>query len=99
MWMWKMKQCGCNPVQEQFEFPILDNIFTKINNENLNINNCCRLQKDKENFCELKNKVICDFQQIIKKLECGIQPDLEFLLEEISYIYIYDNNTVLFEQK
>ena len=38
---------------------------------------------------ELKDKVICEFLEIIKQLECGIQPNLEFLLEEISLIDIY----------
>jgi len=40
---------------------------------------------------ELKDKVICEYNRIIHQLECGIQPDLEFLLEEISLIDIYEN--------
>ena len=40
---------------------------------------------------ELKDKVICEYERIIHQLECGIQPDLEFLLEEISLIDIYEN--------
>ena len=80
-----MKQCGCNPIQYPYEFPILtnsENNFSNIYIEDYypNINN----------LCELKNKIICDFYSIINKLECGIQPDLEFLLQEISLVYIYN---------
>lgn len=39
---------------------------------------------------ELKEKVICEYNKIIHQLECGIQPDIEFLLEEISLIDIYE---------
>lgn len=38
-------------------------------------------------IAELKQKIICEFQDILQKLNCGIQPDLEFLLEEISVVY------------
>ena len=40
---------------------------------------------------ELKDKIICEYERIIHQLECGTQPDLEFLLEEISLIDIYEN--------
>lgn len=78
--------CGCNsPRQERFEFPIQD--ITSISNINLHIDEDIF---DPEELCKLKNKVICEFLDILNKLECGIQPDLEFLLQEISLIYIYD---------
>ena len=77
-----IKNCLCNPTQEPFEFPIQDNCYQV----NTIIQDCL----PKSNLCELKKKVIFDFQDIVNKLECGIQPDLEFILEEISLIYIYD---------
>jgi hypothetical protein len=43
------------------------------------------------NINELKNKIICEYLGIIDKLECGIQLDLEFLLEEISLVDILEN--------
>jgi hypothetical protein len=43
------------------------------------------------NLQELKNKIICEFLGIIDNLECGIRPDLEFLLEEISLVEIEEN--------
>lgn len=78
-----MKNCRCNPISEPFEFPIID----KENNTDIHIED---YYPDLCNLCELKEKIICDFQSIISKLECGIQPDLEFLLEEVSIVYIYD---------
>lgn len=77
-----MKSCRCNPVQEPFEFPIIE--------KNINLKLCVEDYSEPCDLCELKEKIICDFQSIIRKLECGIQPDLEFLLEEISIVYIYE---------
>lgn len=39
-------------------------------------------------WCNLQSKVICDIQKVIKQLECGIQPDIEIILEEISLIFM-----------
>ena len=39
-------------------------------------------------WCTLQQKVICDFQKVIKQLECGIQPDIEIILEEISLLFM-----------
>lgn len=75
-----MNRCGCNPKPTQFEFPIEDK------EEFLQ---CCSCHEEKD-FCELKNKIICEFFDIINKLECGIQPDLEPILEDISIVYIYE---------
>lgn len=79
--------CRCSkPKQERIEFPIQDTTYginSYPNEDNDDILN-------PQELCELKNKVICEFLDIIKKLNCGIQPDLEFLLQEISLIYIYD---------
>ena len=82
-----MKQCGCNPIQEQFEFPINDD----------NINYQFEFgQPDSKDFYKLKYKIIQDFQEIIRLLECGIQPNLELLLQEISLIYINDERNIVF---
>ena len=78
------KDCLCRkPNNGYFEFPIEDDIIVEANN---NTNSCANYI----NTCELKNKVIREFQDILKQLQCGIQPDLEFILQEISLIYIYD---------
>lgn len=44
--------------------------------------------KEEGDICELKLKVICEFHKIIQKLECGDQPDLNEILEEISLIFM-----------
>lgn len=75
-----MNRCGCNPISEKFEYPILDNF------SDIFIAECPK----KENLCKLKQKIICEFLDIINKLKCGIQPDLESILEEISFVYIYE---------
>lgn len=84
-----MKQCNCNHTSEQFEFPIIDD----------NINYKFKFkQSNSGDFCKLKYKIICDFQEILNSLKCGIQPDLELLLQEISLIYINnEKNIVLFK--
>lgn len=92
-----MNKCGCIPVQEKIEFPIIDP--TNIINPN---NNSSSLIEDynppcqRDTLCDLKNKIIKDFRKILFQLECGIQPDLEFLLQEISLLYI-SNDTILFK--
>ena len=80
-----IRGCGCKSINNQFEFPILDDI----NNVNLDLI-IEEYYPNVNSLCELKNKVICEYKDIINKLNCGIQPDLEFLLQEISFIYIYD---------
>lgn len=37
---------------------------------------------------DLKRKAIVDLEEILQQLECGIQPDLELLLEKIALIEI-----------
>lgn len=78
-----MRGCGCNPIPVPYEFPINDSISSNIGSdvifESIDLN--------QGTICELKQKIICDFYNILRKLECGIQPDLEFLLEEISVVY------------
>ena len=82
-----MKQCGCNPIPEQFEFPIIDDNIKKYKFD---------FGTNSQDLCQLKYKIICDFQDVIKSLECGIQPDLELLLQEISLIYINDERRIVF---
>lgn len=77
-----MNRCGCNPKPEPYEFPIID-----IQQDNILLP---QNQVDYDNICQLKQKTISEFLDIIDQLECGKQPSLEFLLEEISLIYIYE---------
>jgi hypothetical protein len=35
---------------------------------------------------KLKEKVICEFKTLLKKIGQGYKPDYEFILEEISFI-------------
>lgn len=78
-----MNRCNCNPVQEPFEYPIY----------NINLDKYKKQKKiflTLNNIQELKEKIICEYLEIIDKLECGIKLDLEFLLREISIVYIND---------
>lgn len=71
-------RCNCNPVPEKFEFeiPIQPVVITI-------------LPRKEQDLTKLKQKIICDYYDILNKLECGIQPDLQILLEEISLIDTY----------
>ena len=80
-----MNRCGCNPVWEPFEFPILRNQMDSYKGQ------LQELFPIINNIEELKRKIICEYLGIIDKLECGIQLDLEFLLEEISLVDILEN--------
>lgn len=73
-----MNRCGCNPIQEPYEFLIDSQVPNTIE----------PIFSEVEDLCELKNKVICNYLGILDKLECGIQEDLEFILKDILYIYI-----------
>ena len=81
-----MNRCGCNPIPEPFEFEITDfnNLKTfksPLSKELFPLVNDLR---------ELKDKIICEYLQIIDNLECGIKPDLGFLLEQISLVEIME---------
>ena len=70
----------CNkPILEQFEFPIQETNYSKIE----------PFYFENKNTTDLKENVICEFLHILDQLECGIQPNLEMILEEISLINIY----------
>ena len=76
--------CKCNPLPEKFEFIIQDSGNYS--------NNTIEISQEDSNYYntdQLKEKTICDFLHILDQLECGIQPDLEIILEEISLINIY----------
>lgn len=78
----RYSNCGCIEINSRLqEFPIPDSIvmYPKLNLVRQSID---------EIEC-LKKKVICEYNEILRQLECGIQPDIENLLEEISLIDIY----------
>ena len=80
-----MNRCGCNPIQEPFEFKILEDFKGSYKGK------LQELFPIINNIDDLKNKIICEYSGIIDKLECGIRLDLEFLLEEISLVDILEN--------
>lgn len=84
-----MTRCGCNPIPEPFEFKIQDSV--RLNNLN---GYSTELFSQQNNLQELKDKIIYEYLKVIDNLECGIQPDLENILEEISLIYINDNEPI-----
>lgn len=72
--------CGCNPpLPTPYEFKIIDDPLKYINS-NVKLPN----STDRER-CLIK-KIVGEYLDIINKLECGIQPDIENLLQEISLI-------------
>ncbi len=78
--------CGCIEIKhEPLEFEITGPVP--------NLTKCPFIlpNTSEEDWCRLKSKIIFDFQDIVKKLECGIQPDIELLLEEISILYMNSN--------
>ena len=77
-----MNRCGCNPIQEPFEYSLNPNL-KRTNNYKFNELFPIQIDRDK-----LKDKLICEFEEILDKLECGLHPDLEPLLEDLSWIYI-----------
>lgn len=86
--MWSMN-CGCNPVSnEQFEF----NISSSNSRTTFYSNLSALLPKGNDSDIDnLECKTVQDYYDILNQLECGIQPDLEFLLEEISIIDMDSN--------
>lgn len=94
--MWTLN-CGCNdPTHHYIEFHIRGHI-DKTSSPSI------QLPREDSHIDELKDKIICEYLNIIDKLECGIQEDLRTLLEEISVLEIneesfgitYSNNAVL----
>lgn len=87
-----MNRCGCNPVPKPFEYTIEENSRKKIRGD------FKELFPIEINLDKLKEKLICEFEETLDKLECGLHPDLEFLLQDISWIYIkekiFENNVI-----
>lgn len=78
-----MTNCGCREIShEPIEFEIQKRPQVYVNCGPL-------LPNDNEpDLCELQSKVICDFKNVIKQLECGEKPDIENILEQISLIFM-----------
>lgn len=76
-----MLKCGCNKVYIPIEFDIVDTpkLFYDFK---------VQLPNGIDHSDCLKEKIIQDYLAIIDKLECGHQPDLNFLLEELSLLDI-----------
>lgn len=79
-----MNRCGCNPRQDPFEFSLEDS--KGLTGSKFKFKKLFPYIQDTE---KLKEKIICEYMEILDKLECGIQLDLESLLQKISYVYIY----------
>lgn len=71
----------CNPIIENFEFELNDDIFIQGNNQDLKIP-----IEPITDIDFLKDKIICEYKLIISELEKGHKPNLEFILEEISAV-------------
>ena len=84
MWVSEVKSnCGCwKPTPyEEYELPkVVYPILPKL-----------ELPLSEEEPClgELKDKIINEYKDILDSLECGIQPPLEFLLDEITFVEVY----------
>lgn len=83
--MWTLN-CGCNdPTHHYIEFHIrgsVENLFSP----------SIQLPEKDSRIDELKDKIICEYINIIDKLECGIQEDLRNLMEEISLLEINEES-------
>lgn len=83
--MWTLN-CGCNdPTHHYIEFHIRGHI-DKTSSPSI------QLPREDSHIDELKDKIICEYLNIIDKLECGIQEDLRTLLEEISVLEINEDS-------
>lgn len=84
--MWTLN-CGCNdPTNHYIEFHICGSI-EKTSSSSI------QLPRENSHIDELKDKIICEYFNIIDKLECGIQEDLRTLLEEISLLEINEEES------
>lgn len=79
--------CGCGSVQYAKEYKIPDNSSDLINTSI----SLLAIKNDKIDC--LKRKVITDYLDILDKLECGIQSDIENILQEISLIDMKTNQS------
>ena len=78
--MWRMN-CGCNPPVEN------GSIVIEIEKRKPSYRGI-KLPNSTDKTEELKCEIIQDFLDVVDNLECGIQPDLQELLEELSILEI-----------
>lgn len=79
-----LTNCGCREIShEPIEFKI-DECHPQV------YASCGPLlpNSNEIDWCKLQSKVICGFEKVVKQLQCGIQPDIEIILEEISLIFM-----------
>lgn len=92
-----MNKCGCGPAPQQYlEFPINDNLTTSTFSTDLNPVGFPQTTCDNE----LRLKVIEEFCGIVKNLQCGVQQNLDFILEEISLLskHKYEQDDSIYAQ-
>lgn len=78
-----INQCGCYKLPEPY-------IETDIPSNPINISHIeVNLPHNREN---LKEKIICEFQKIISKLECGELPNIEHIMNKICFLDISSIN-------
>lgn len=78
-----MYGCGCRPVDPVLETEITNDIF--ISGEEGNF----IPPVPETDIDALKQKITCEFENILVKLEHGTMPDLKFLLNQIAAVNIY----------
>lgn len=86
-----MNNCKCNPTFEPYEFEI------ESENKNIFNNRFDKLFPIITDQSDFKDKLICEYLQILDKLECGEHIDLEPFLEDLSKVYI--ENVIRNEEK
>lgn len=82
--MWKMN-CGCNPPVENGSIVIKGKTPPSYKG--------IKLPNSTDKTEELRCEIIQDFLDVIDNLECGIQPDLQELLEELSILEIMNTGS------
>ena len=85
MWVSRLKYYGCCWKPDPYEELELPRVITPIMPG-------VKLPLSDEDPCigELKDKVIDEYYKILDSLECGVLPDLDFILDEISFLEVYD---------
>lgn len=72
--------CGCQPIYHEpleWEIPFKLNTSTSEETDEFDFDSCY-----------LKNKIINEYKNILDQLECGTQPNLDILMEELSLLTI-----------
>jgi hypothetical protein len=68
-----------------------------ISEDNFHVKRHGCISFDSKLLGDLKTKVICDFKQLLKKIEKGYRLDYEFILEEMMLINLIEENEVSLE--